>query len=58
MILNIIKVEVVGMFQNLADSIDLKSNEDVKVNKSEILKMIFTIQNVIIYILSYLDSTV
>jgi len=46
MILNIIKVEVVGMFQNLADSIDLKSNEDVKVNKSEILKMIFTIQNV------------
>jgi len=58
MILNIIKVEVVGMFQNLADSIDLKSNEDVKVNKSEILKMIFTIQNVIIYILSFLVSTV
>ena len=46
------------MFQNLADSIDLKSNEDVKVNKSEILKMIFTIQNVIIYILSFLVSTV
>lgn len=46
------------MFQNLADNIELKNNEDVKVNKLEILKRIFTVQNVIIYILSFLVSTV
>ena len=46
------------MFQNLAESIELNSKEDVKVNKFEILKRIFTVQNVIIYILSFLVSTV
>lgn len=46
------------MFQNLAESVELNNNEDVKVNKFESLKKIFTVQNVIIYILSFLVSTV
>lgn len=47
------------MFQNLADNIEL-NQRDVKVNnnKFEILKRIFTFQNIIIYILSFLISTV
>lgn len=47
------------MFQNLADNIEL-NQKDVKVNTSklEILKRIFTVQNIIIYILSFLISTV
>ena len=46
------------MFQNLADNIEL-NNKDVKVNnKKEIIKEIFTIQNIIIYIISFLISTV
>ncbi len=47
------------MFQNLADNIEL-NQKSVKVNnnKIEILKRIFTIQNIIIYILSFLVSTV
>lgn len=47
------------MFQNLADNIEL-NQKDVKVNTSrfEALKRIFTVQNVLIYILSFLISTV
>ena len=46
------------MFQNLAENIEL-NKKDVKVNnKKEILKEIFTIQNIIVYILSFLVSTV
>lgn len=45
------------MFQNIADNIEL-DKEYVKVSKLEILKRIFTIQNIIIYILSFLVSTV
>lgn len=47
------------MFQNLADNIEL-NQKDVKVNtnKFEILKRVFTVQNIIIYVLSFLVSTV
>ena len=45
------------MFQNLAENIEL-NHKDVKVNKLELLKDIFTLQNIIIYILSFLISTV
>lgn len=46
------------MFQNLADSVEL-NHKDVKVNnKQEFLREIFTIPNIIIYILSFLVSMV
>lgn len=45
------------MFQNLADNIEL-DQKDVKVNKLEFLKDVFTVQNIIIYVLSFLISTV
>lgn len=46
------------MFQNLADNIELEQ-KDVKVNnRKEFLKEIFTVQNVIIYIISFLVSMV
>lgn len=47
------------MFQNLADNIEL-NQKDVKVNTNrfEVIGRIFTVQNVIIYILSFLISTV
>lgn len=46
------------MFQNLADNIELEQ-KDVKVNnRKELLKEIFTVQNIIIYIISFLVSMV
>lgn len=46
------------MFQNLAEDIELESNEVKVNNKKEIIKDVFSIQNIIIYIISFLVSTV
>lgn len=46
------------MFQNLADNIEINQKEEKVNNKKNILKDILTIQNMIIYVLSFLVSTV